>query len=110
MVSPACEAGSRSWPVALLIELPVSQDHLPGPRNNGGPGVDIFANGKLISPRARTGMTLQHYQPISRLYELESVPASETSLTLVIRTPYIPFGLTSYTSFFSNRTFRLGNP
>jgi hypothetical protein len=70
--------------------------------------VDVFANGKLVNPEGPHGDLPQHYQSISRLYDL-NLPPSETSLTLVARTPYIPFGYSSYTGFFSNRHLRLGN-
>ncbi len=50
-----------------------------------------------------------HYQSISRIYNLNLAP-SETSLTLVLRTIRIPFGLGAYTSFFAARTLRIGAP
>lgn len=94
-------------PVSLLVELPVSQTTSLG-IGSTGPGMDIFANGKLINPEGPHGDAPQHYQPISRLYDLNLAP-DETSLTLVARTPYVPFGYSSYTTFFSNRHLRLGN-
>jgi hypothetical protein len=94
-------------PVTLLVELPVSQTTSLG-IGSAGPGADIFANGKLVNPEGPHGDLPQHYQPITRLYDL-NLPPSETSLTLVARTPYIPFGFSSYTGFFSNRRLRLGN-
>lgn len=94
-------------PVALLVQLPVSQNTSLG-IGQTGPGVDVFANGKLIHPEGPHGEAPQHYQQISRIYDL-NVPPSETSLTLVIRTIYIPFGYSAYTSFFVNRTIYLGN-
>ena len=51
----------------------------------------------------------QHYQLISRIYNL-NVPANETSLTLAVRIYYRAFGYGAYTSFFANRTLYLGNP
>jgi hypothetical protein len=95
-------------PIGLLIELPVSQT---GSMNftNAGPGADVFANGKPILPEGPHPAETFRYQQISRLYNL-NVPPDQTSLTLVIRTLYIPFGLTGYTNFFFNRTLRLGNP
>ncbi len=95
-------------PVSLLTELPVSQNTSFGIGSTAGPGVDVFANGKLVNPEGPHGDAPQHYQPISRLYDLK-IPASETSLVLVARTPYSAFGYSSYTSFFENRRFRLGN-
>jgi hypothetical protein len=94
-------------PVTLLVELPVSQTTSLG-IGTTGPGIDIFANGKLVNPEGPHGNAPQHFQPISRLYDLNLAP-NETSLTLVARTPYIPFGYSSYTTFFSNRHLRLGN-
>ncbi len=94
-------------PVALLVELPVSQTTSLG-IGATGPGADIFANGKLINPEGPHGDMPQHYQPISRIYDL-NIPSSQTSLTLVARIPYIPFGFNAYTSFFENRHLRLGN-
>ena len=41
-------------PVALLVELPVSQTTSLG-IGSTGPGVDIFANGKLIHPEGPHG-------------------------------------------------------
>ena len=94
-------------PVALFIELPVSQNTSMA-IGASGPGVDVFANGREIRPEGPHGDDLQHYQQISRIYSLNLAP-SETSLTLVVRTIYIPFGFGAYTSFFSNRMLRLGN-
>jgi hypothetical protein len=94
-------------PVALLVQLPVSQNTSLG-IGASGPGVDVFANGKLVQPEGPHGDAPQHYQQISRIYDFNLAP-DETSLTLVIRTIYIPFGFSAYTSFFVNRTLYLGN-
>jgi phosphoserine phosphatase RsbU/P len=94
-------------PLSLLIELPVSQNTSLG-IGSTGPGVDVYANGKPVNPEGPHGDAPQHYQQISRIYDLNIAP-SETSLTLVMRTLYIPFGLSSYTSFFANRSLHLGN-
>jgi Stage II sporulation protein E (SpoIIE) len=95
-------------PVALLIDLPVSQSvtMVIAP---SGPGVNVFANGKQIQAQGPHGDDPQHYQQISRIYNLDIDP-SETSLTLALRTPNIPFGYGAYTSFFSGRTLILGDP
>lgn len=98
---------SNHVPLSLLIELPVSQNTSLG-IGSTGPGVDVFANGKPVNPEGPHGDAPQHYQQISRIYDLNVAP-SETSLTLVVRTLYIPFGYTSYTSFFANRSLHLGN-
>ena len=94
-------------PLTLLVDLPVSQNTSLG-IGSSGPGVDVFANGKLINPEGPHGNAPQHYQQISRLYDLNLAP-TDTSLVLVVRTLYIPFGYSSYTSFFSNRTLYLGD-
>jgi len=94
-------------PLSLLIELPISQNTSLG-IGSTGPGVDVFANGKPVNPEGPHGDAPQHYQQISRIYDLNVEP-SETSLTLVMRTLYIPFGYTAYTSFFANRSLHLGN-
>jgi HAMP domain-containing protein len=94
-------------PVALLVELPVSQNTSMS-FGSSGPGVDVFANGRPIKPEGPHADAPQPYQQISRIYDL-NVPASETNLVLVMRTIYIPVGFAAYTSFFSNRTIHLGN-
>ncbi|HEV2486463.1 MAG TPA: PP2C family protein-serine/threonine phosphatase [Terracidiphilus sp.] len=94
-------------PLSLLIELPVSQNTSLG-IGSTGPGVDVFANGKPVNPEGPHADAPQHYQQISRIYDLTVAP-SETSLILVVRTLYIPFGYSSYTSFFANRSLHLGN-
>jgi sigma-B regulation protein RsbU (phosphoserine phosphatase) len=95
-------------PVALLIELPVTQSSSMN-LTNTGPGVDVYANGKLILPEGPHPDNTYEYQQISRIYDL-NVPANETSLTLAIRTLYIPFGFKSYTAFFYKRSLQLGSP
>ena len=95
-------------PIALLIELPVTQS---GSMNitNSGPASDVFANGKMILPDGPHPADSFKYQQISRLFKL-NVPPDQTSLTLAIRTLYIPFGLSGYTNFFYNRKLWLGSP
>ena len=95
-------------PIALLIELPVTQSTAPN-LTNTGPGADVFANGKLILPEGPHPADTFNYRQISRLYNL-NIPPAETSLTLAIRTLDIRFGLTGYTNFFYDRTLRLGSP
>jgi hypothetical protein len=94
-------------PVALLVELPVSQNTSMG-IGTSGPGADVFVNGKQIQPDGPHGGDPQHYQSISRLYEL-NVDPSQTALTLAVRTIYIPYGHGSYTTFFASRGLTLGN-
>ena len=94
-------------PVSLLIELPVSHN---ASINIGEQvlGVDIFANGKQIQPDGPHGDAPDRYQQISRIYNLNLAP-SETGLTLVARTIYVPFGYGAYTGFFAARKMLLGN-
>jgi hypothetical protein len=94
-------------PVALLVELPITPNAYPG--TGSGSAIDIFVNGRHVDPEGPHGKEADHYQAISRIYDL-GVPASETSVVLVARTMYVPFGFSAYTSFFSNRTFRIGSP
>jgi len=94
--------------LALLVEVPVSQNPSMS-LTQGGPGVDVFANGQQVQPDGPHADAPQHYQQISRLYPL-NVPAGQTDLVLVLRTMYIPTGYNGYTSFFSNRTLHLGRP
>ena len=95
-------------PLALLIELPVSSN-ASFSLDSTGPSPDIYANGRHIQPEGPHGNAPQHYQLISRIYDL-NVPANETSLTLAVRIYYIAFGYGAYTTFFANRTLYLGNP
>ena len=95
-------------PLALLVELPVSHN-TSIPIGATGPGVDVYANGRLIAPEGPHGADPDQYQQITRLYNLNIAP-SETSLVLVVRTFYLPFGLGAYTNFFSGRKLILGDP
>ncbi len=95
-------------PLALLIELPVSQTTsivLGTPAVNP----DVFANGKKIQPEGPNGNAPEHYQQISRIYNLDLAP-SDTSLTLAVRTLYNSHGYGAYTGFFAAHAFSLGNP
>jgi hypothetical protein len=97
-------------PISLLIELPVSHNTSVNLGEAGlAANVDVFANGKQIQPAGPHGDEPEHYQPISRVYHLNLAP-NEGSLTLALRSIYIPTGIGSYTSFFSNRALRLGSP
>ena len=94
-------------PVSLLIQLPISQS--TSANFGGTPTAAVFVNGKQITAEGPHGSTPEHYQSISRLYNL-NIPASETSAVLVLRDIYIPFGYAAYTSFFADRTLYLGDP
>ncbi len=92
-------------PVVLLVELPPSENASTGPEMLSA---EVFANGRRIRPEGPNADAPERYQQISRIYDLKLDP-SETSLTLVVRTAYFPFGYGAYTGFFANRKFRLGN-
>ena len=93
-------------PVALLIELPVPHTASIS-LGTQVLWLDIFANGRKIQPEGPHGDTPEHFQQISRIYNLNLAP-NETNLTLVVRSVYIPTGYGAYTSFFANRKLRLG--
>jgi hypothetical protein len=94
-------------PLALMIELPVSKNASFGlDALESSP--DVFINGNKVAPEGPHGDSPGDYQPISRLYKIDLDP-SQASLTLAVRTIYIPFGYGAYTTFFANRTLRLGN-
>ena len=95
-------------PVSLLIKFPFTQNHSLDPSSHAL-GMEVFANGRDIQPDGPHPDVPEMYEPISRIYNLNLAP-SDTSLTLVVRTVYIPFGLTAYTNFFAIRSFRLGHP
>jgi len=94
-------------PLALYIELPVSQNTS---MVVGSPdlGLDVFANGREIRPEGPHPDNPQHYQQISRVYDLDLAP-SDTDLTLAVRTLYIPFGYGAYTGFFASHRLLLGD-
>jgi sigma-B regulation protein RsbU (phosphoserine phosphatase) len=95
-------------PVGLLLQVPVARSNTIV-SGSTEPGVTVFANGQRIQPDGLHAAQPWHYQEVTRLYDLR-VPADETSLTLVARTIYIPFGMSAYTSFFASHTLRLGQP
>jgi len=89
----------------LLLRVPVSRS--TNVSFNGGLGLDLFANGKMIPPEGRNGPTPATYAQISRIYPLD-IPEDQTSVVIAARTPYLPFGLDAYTAFFAHRTFYVG--
>jgi phosphoserine phosphatase RsbU/P len=95
-------------PLALLVQLPVSRTSSVSV-GSGGPGIDVFADGKQIQPEGPHGADPGQYEPMSRIYRLNISPDA-TSLLLAVRTFYIPVGYATYTGFFANRTFILGHP
>lgn len=99
---------SGHGPLALLVQLPVSHTSSISV-GSGGPGIDVFADGKQIQPEGPHGADPALYQPMSRIYRLNVSPDA-TSMVLAVRTIYIPVGYATYTGFFANRTFILGHP
>ena len=94
-------------PVALLVELPVSRS-TPFGIGIPEPGMAVFANGRRVTPQGQNGNAPEHFQQITRLYDLDVAP-TQTSLVLAVRTLYIPFGFGAYTNFFATRRLLLGN-
>ncbi len=93
-------------PLALYVRLPITRN------SNVAVGsqsiwMDVYANGQAITPEGPNGARLEQYQQISRIYPID-VPDSVTSLVIAVRMPYFNFGINSYTAFFANRTFVLG--
>ena len=93
-------------PLAFYVELPISQNTSMG--SSAAPGVEVFANGQKIRPEGPHSDQPQRYQPISRIYNLP-IGDDETSLVLVLRTPFIPVGSSTYTAFFTGHNLRLGH-
>jgi phosphoserine phosphatase RsbU/P len=95
-------------PLALLLEVPVSQSTSFGV-STAGLTPDVFANGVKLVPEGPHGSSSQRYPMISRTYQL-NVPAGQNSLVVAMRTLYIPAGYGAYTTFFGSRRFALGDP
>jgi hypothetical protein len=94
-------------PVSLLIEIPSTRNTSLDPSAHAL-ALDVFANGKPVRPEGPNAEEPEKYEQISRMYTLNLAP-TETSLTLVVKTTYYPFGLGAYTNFFADRKLRLGN-
>jgi sigma-B regulation protein RsbU (phosphoserine phosphatase) len=93
-------------PLVVYVRLPVTRTSQISVGSQTI-GMDLFANGRQVVPEGPNGSAPEGYQQISRIYPL-SVPDNETSLLLVVRIPYIPFGMDAYTGFFASRSFLLG--
>jgi hypothetical protein len=92
-------------PVSLLVELPVARIVA---LTNDVEDTVIYANGVRCWPVDTPRGPMEHYFAITRLYNLKVAPET-TDLTLVVRKLYVPFGLGSYTRFFSTHTLRIGS-
>ncbi len=95
-------------PLSLLILLPISTSTSLG-LSTTGYNPEVFANGVLVAPQGPHPDVPDHFQMISRMYNL-NLPPTQSSLVLVLRTRYIAFGYGAYTNFFSNRALYLGYP
>jgi hypothetical protein len=92
-------------PLFLMIELPPSQN---GSSSADTISVIVYVNGREIQPEGPHGNDFDRYQQITRIYAL-NLQASDSSLTLVIRSPFLPIGGGAYTGFFADHKVRLGN-
>jgi sigma-B regulation protein RsbU (phosphoserine phosphatase) len=92
--------------LVVLVRLPVTRSSQLS-FNTGTVGMDLFANGKLVVPEGPNGGAPEGFQQISRIYPI-NIPENDTSLTMAVRIPFVPFGMDAYTGFFANRTFILG--
>ena len=93
-------------PISLLVEMPVTQ--ITSINSSTDPGLEIFANGRLIHPEGPHGQQPEYFQAISRIYDL-NVPPSETELTLAVRTIFLGQGPhESYANFLVAHRFLLG--
>jgi len=92
-------------PLFLMIELPPSQT---GSSSADLISVEVYVNGHMIQPEGPHGNAIERYQQITRIYNL-NLATTDSSLTLVIRSPYIPIEYATYTGFFADRKVRLGN-
>jgi hypothetical protein len=93
-------------PLALLVQLPVAQTMGMGAMTSNI-NVDVFVNGKQLTPEGPHGDMTGRYQQISRIYSL-NLPPDAAGLTIAVRSPYINFGPWAYTNFFAHRKFILG--
>jgi Stage II sporulation protein E (SpoIIE) len=91
-------------PLAVLVRVPVSRNTQA---LNGTVGMDLYADGKLITPEGRVPSDQATYQQVARVYPVD-IPDNQTDLTLAVRIPFVPFGMDAYTGFFAHRTFFLG--
>jgi Stage II sporulation protein E (SpoIIE) len=91
--------------LVLLVRVPVSRNAQVS--FSGTVGMELYADGKLITPEGHVGDTTETYQQVSRIYPID-IADSDTSVVIAARVPYSAFGVDAYTGFFSHRTFFLG--
>ena len=91
-------------PLSLLVELPVARNTTIDIIRLDVSSVEVFANGKLIHPEGVNSGNPEHYQAISRIYNLDIAP-SETSLTLAVRS----VNFSARADFFTTHNLLLGN-
>jgi hypothetical protein len=90
--------------LVVLVNVPVSRNAQINISDSVG--MQLYANGKLVDPEGLRASS-STYQQVSRIYPID-IPADQDSLTLAARIPFSAFGVDAYTSFFSHRTFFLG--
>jgi hypothetical protein len=92
--------------LVVLVRVPVTHNSQLAVGNQAV-GMDLFVNGKMVTPEGPNGQEPESYQQISRLYPID-LPDGESELTLAVRIPFVAFGMDAYTGFFANRTFFIG--
>jgi sigma-B regulation protein RsbU (phosphoserine phosphatase) len=93
-------------PIAVLVRLPITRNSQIAV-GSGTVGMDLFADGKLVTPEGPNATASEIYLPISRIYPID-IPSSDQELVLAVRIPFEPVGIDAYTSFFAHRTFLIG--
>jgi sigma-B regulation protein RsbU (phosphoserine phosphatase) len=93
-------------PLVVLVRLPVTRSSQVA-IGSQAIGMDLFANGTLVTPEGPNGGTPESFQQISRIYPID-IPTDQTDLVLAARIPFVAFGMDAYTGFFAHRTFLLG--
>ena len=92
--------------LVVLVRVPVTRNSQLS-LGNGTVHMDLYVNGKLVSPEGVSSESAEEYQQVSRIYPI-NIDNAETSLTIAVRTPYTATGTDAYTAFFEHRTFLIG--
>jgi len=95
----------KHGPLVVMVNVPVSRSAQVS--FNGAVGMELFVDGKRVTPDGPKENEPETYLQISRIYPIE-IPTGERTLTLAVRIPFSRFGLDAYTGFFAHRTFFLG--